>query len=396
MKVKMNRAQFLKDVFVCALASYGGPEAHYGIFTKELIEKKEYVSQEELTEMIGIFSLLPGPSSTQTITAIGYRLGGPSLALATLAIWIGPALVIMSLLGLGLDWISQVKDWQSILTYLPAAAVAFICYAAIQLTRKVVQTRLNWLIYLAFTLLAFLTLDLSAWMVLVLLLTGGFVGLFPILGKVGRELQDIRNQVKPNWHLIGLLLLLALVLEGLSRFLGGQFSLFASIYRFGYTVIGGGQIMIPMMIQDLVDHQAFLSQGDFLAGYTLDQAVPGPLFSFAAFVATRSLSVSPLWALLWGILGGALIFLPGTLLVFFATPLWQEYRKLHYVPFFLKGVSLAVAAIISYTALSQIPILGWAIDNWLVFLLTTGLLLSKKIPTPLIVALVLLAGLLLA
>ena len=88
--------------------------------------------------------------------------------------------------------------------------------------------------------------------------------------------------------------------------------------------------------------------------------------------------------------------MPGTLLVFFATPLWQEYRKLHYVPFFLKGVSLAVAAIISYTALSQISILGWALDKWLVFLLTTGLLLSKKIPTPLIVALVLLAGLLLA
>ena len=396
MTARLNRAQFLKDVFACALASYGGPEAHYGIFTKELIEKNEYVSQEELTELIGIFSLLPGPSSTQTITAIGYRLGGPRLALATLAIWIGPALVIMSLLGLGLDWISQDKDWQSMLTYLPAAAVAFIFYAAIQLTRKVVQTRENWLIYLAFTLLAFLTLDLSAWMVLVLLLAGVFVGLFPILGKVGRELQDIRSQVKPNWHLIGLLLLLALVLEGLSRFLGGQFSLFASIYRFGYTVIGGGQIMIPMMIQDLVNQQAFLSQGDFLAGYTLDQAVPGPLFSFAAFVATRSLSASPLWALIWGILGGALIFLPGTLLVFFATPLWQEYRKLHYVPFFLKGVSLAVAAIISYTALSQISILGWALDKWLVFLLTTGLLLSKKIPTPLIVALVLLAGLLLA
>jgi len=74
---------FLKDVFICALGSYGGPEAHYGIFSSILVNKKKYLTEEELTEMIGLFALVPGPASTQTITAIGYYVGGPILALLT-------------------------------------------------------------------------------------------------------------------------------------------------------------------------------------------------------------------------------------------------------------------------------------------------------------------------
>lgn len=98
MKQAIEKREFIKTVVICTLASYGGPEAHYGVFSKEMVEKKKYISQEELTELIGIFSLLPGPSSTQTITAIGYRVGGPIIALTTLGIWIMPALFTMSLL----------------------------------------------------------------------------------------------------------------------------------------------------------------------------------------------------------------------------------------------------------------------------------------------------------
>jgi chromate transporter len=148
------------------------------------------------------------------------------------------------------------------------------------------------------------------------------------------------------------------------------------------------------MIQDLVNGQHFLNQVDFLAGYTLDQAVPGPRFSFAAFVTSRSLTGSPFLILLLGMVGGALIFLPGTLLVFFATPLWQEYRNLHYVRHFLKGVSIVVAAIITWTAFKQMPLLNDSLSMWLVFLASLAFLLYKKIPAPLIVMASLLLGLL--
>lgn len=392
MNQRAHHKQFLKDVLNCALASYGGPEAHYGVFSKELVDKKGYVSQEEMTELIGIFSLLPGPSSTQTITAIGYRVGGPWMALLTLIIWIFPALVIMSLLGVTLEWIALQDQWRQVLTYLPATAVAFIAYAAIQLTRKVLHSKKDVLIYGMFCLLAFLTLKWSVWMVLVLLLLGGSLGLLPILRQARMEISQMQRRVQPKWHLIGLIVAFALLLSWLAQQFGARLTVFSSIYRYGYSVIGGGQIMIPLMIQDLVEQHGFLSQVDFLAGYTLDQAVPGPLFSFASFVTARSVLGNPLERFLSGIVGGGLIFLPGTLLVYFATPLWQEYRQLHYVRYFLKGIGLVVAAIITYTAIHQLTLLGTNGKTWLVFLSVSMLLLSKKIPAPLIVLASLLAG----
>lgn len=90
---------FLKDVFICSLGSYGGPEAHYGVFSSILVKQKKYLTEEELTEMIGLFALVPGPASTQTISAIGYYVGGPILALLTFLVWALPAIVIMSLIG---------------------------------------------------------------------------------------------------------------------------------------------------------------------------------------------------------------------------------------------------------------------------------------------------------
>lgn len=136
MEKKVSWGQFLWDVFLCALASYGGPEAHYGVYSKYLVEKKKYLTDEELTEFIGIYSLVPGPGSTQTITAIGYYVGGPILALLTFLVWAFPAIVIMSLFGVFYTYIDGNDTWKPLLTYLPHAAVAFIIFAAIRMTKK--------------------------------------------------------------------------------------------------------------------------------------------------------------------------------------------------------------------------------------------------------------------
>lgn len=124
----LSHKQFLKDVFLCSLASYGGPEAHYGVFAHQLIQKRSYITEEELSELIGLFSIVPGPSSTQTITAIGYHLGGKKLALLTFLIWIGPAVLTMSTLGLFFHFFKGNQLWQNLVTYLPAAAIAFISF----------------------------------------------------------------------------------------------------------------------------------------------------------------------------------------------------------------------------------------------------------------------------
>ncbi|MDY0211264.1 MAG: chromate transporter [Acholeplasma sp.] len=99
---KMYRP-FLKDVFFCSLGSYGGPEAHYGVFQSYLVKKKGYLKDDEQDELIGLYTLVPGPSSTQTITAIGYHVGGPMLAVLTFLVWAMPApLIVVLVLILGL------------------------------------------------------------------------------------------------------------------------------------------------------------------------------------------------------------------------------------------------------------------------------------------------------
>jgi chromate transporter len=96
---KVTWKTFLKDVFICSLGAYGGPEAHYGVFTEQMITKKKYLTEEDLIELIALTSILPGPSSTQTIVAIGYKVGGPILAILTMLVWAMPVIIIMTLLS---------------------------------------------------------------------------------------------------------------------------------------------------------------------------------------------------------------------------------------------------------------------------------------------------------
>jgi hypothetical protein len=86
---------FLKDVFVCSLGAYGGPEAHIGVFIDQLVTKKKHLTEEELIELVALCSILPGPTSTQTIVAVGHKVGGPMLGFLTMLVWALPVLVLM-------------------------------------------------------------------------------------------------------------------------------------------------------------------------------------------------------------------------------------------------------------------------------------------------------------
>ena len=95
----IKKTTFLKDVLICSLGAYGGPEAHYGVFTDQMVIKKKYLDEHEMIELIALTGILPGPSSTQTIISIGYKVGGPVLALLTMLVWSLPAIIIMTLLS---------------------------------------------------------------------------------------------------------------------------------------------------------------------------------------------------------------------------------------------------------------------------------------------------------
>jgi chromate transporter len=94
---KIPTLQFLKDVLICSLGAFGGPEAHYGVFLDQMVQKKKYVTEEEMIELIALCGVLPGPSSTQTMVSIGYKVGGMKLAWLTLLVWALPAMAMMTL-----------------------------------------------------------------------------------------------------------------------------------------------------------------------------------------------------------------------------------------------------------------------------------------------------------
>ena len=114
--MKTNRS-FLKDVFLCSLGSYGGPEAHIGVFLDQLVAKKRHLTEEELIELVALCSILPGPTSTQVIVAVGYRVGGPVLAFLTMLVWALPAILFMTALSFLYQLLARYQVQSDILRY---------------------------------------------------------------------------------------------------------------------------------------------------------------------------------------------------------------------------------------------------------------------------------------
>lgn len=381
---------FLLDVFWCSLSSFGGPEAHYGIFSNILVKKKKYISEETLAELIGVFSLVPGPSSTQTITAIGYLVGGRFLALLTFIVWAFPAIVIMTLVGIFFTTFNQQPIFNQLISVLPPIAVGFIAFAGWSLSRKVIKKIEDIYLYTGIIIVGYFLLPISIWSVPLLLITAGFI-------KNMIQSQPLNRFSTPftiPWIWLIIVVGIALLNEGLLFFLTNPFlNLLTSFYRYGYSVIGGGQIVIPLMIQDLVNEQSLLSLETFLSGYAIDQAIPGPLFSFASFVGAQAIQPSSLsW--LAGILSGISIFLPGILLVYFVVPIWQILRKNQWMKGLLSGITIAAAALIVLTAMNQLFLLQPSLLAYGITLSTFLMLNIKKIPAPMIVVFLLIVGLL--
>ncbi len=136
---------FLKDVFICSLGSYGGPEAHFGVFTDQLVTKKKYLTEEELAELIALTIILPGPSSTQTIVAVGHKVGGQGLALLTMLAWSLPVLVLMTLLSFLIPFLGNITGFKEGLRYIGPMAVGFIFIAAFRIGKSVIKDKITFL-----------------------------------------------------------------------------------------------------------------------------------------------------------------------------------------------------------------------------------------------------------
>ena len=381
-----SRGKYLKDVFLCSLVAFGGPEAHLGVFLDRLVKKKKYLTEKALLEWMALCSFLPGPTSTQVITAIGLERGGRSLALLTLLVWALPVILFMSAVSmlpamLGQDGLPQ---W---LGFLAPLAAAFVGWAAWSLGRKVTTDLLTfglWAHGFAVVMLAE-----SPWAIPLAFLAGGGLAVFLNHEKSNPE-SSISIRLKPPWVVLGLFVgFLFLGVIGSVYFGDSLFQTFERFYRYGYLVFGGGQVVVPLMQGELVQSANLMSQDEFLAGFGLVQALPGPMFSFAAY-AGGLCEQGGGWVRQFcgAMIGGWAIFLPGTLLLFFVYPFWGKLKSYPWAVKAQRGVNAVAGGLVAGVLVQILMHMNWARENAVAFVLTLGLLMGRRVPAPYIVVVV--------
>jgi chromate transporter len=387
----MTYTPFLKDVLICSLGAYGGPEAHMGVFLDQLVTKKRYLTEEELIELMALCSILPGPTSTQTIVAIGYKIGGPLLGLLTMLVWGLPVILVMTLLSFLYQFLEMQNVSGEVLRYIGPMAVGFIIVAAFQIGRKVVTDRITVFLFLFGAITTYFVR--TPWIFPLVLVVGGAVSVLAFSEK------NLWNRVKlhPPWRYFIAFAGIALGAIALNFVFDNRIlHLFENFYRYGYLVFGGGQVVVPVMYSELVEVNRYMTSPEFLTGYGLVQGLPGPMFSFSAYaggMAARGGGV--LMQVAGALAGGIGIFLPGLLLIYFIYPVWENLKKIRGIKVSLKGINAVAGGLIAIAAVILMQKSGFALDNILVMLGTIGLLMTKRIPAPLLVVVVLAAGFLL-
>lgn len=405
-----KHAAFLKDVFLISVSAFGGPQAHLALMMDILVIKKKYVTEEELMEITALCQMLPGPSSTQTITAIGYKTGGSLLALATLLLWIFPAAGIITLFTLMFDFLHNASPGSSFLKFLQPVAIGTIWYAGYKISRAVIKTPMGVVLLILSTIITIIIS--SPWV-------------FPagiILGAVASNLTHREKGTKEkkhpsiNWWYLALFFGIFVFAGFMSEFSRNHewqnyraFNLFENFYRFGSLIFGGGQVLIPMMYEQFVAHRNYLTSSEFIEGFGLVQIMPGPVFSFATFTGGMAMRESGIVFQLLGCLIGTVgIFLPGTLIIFFVYPFWEYLKNYAVVKRSLEGINavssgfvLAAAVLLSKSLhlrllfiLDKEIFLGSS-QSWMylsIILLTFLILKLTKIPAPILIITALILG----
>ncbi len=389
------------EIFVVALklgcTSFGGPVAHLGYFHEEYVQRRRWLSEAAYADLVALCQFLPGPASSQLGFSIGLLRGGlPGGLLA----WLGftlPSAVVMTLCGYGVAAIGDVSHagW---LKGLKLAAVAVVAQAVWAMATKLCPDRVRASVAFvaAGTALAFST---HAWAQVAILTAGALFGwAFLRVDSSGQSpVPDVALTV-PGIGRRGALLSLALffiLLFGLPllRSTTGNpaVAVFDSFYRSGALVFGGGHVVLPLLQAETVT-PGWIADDRFLAGYGLAQAVPGPLFTFAAYLGAVLTPPRP-----GGWAGAALclgaIFLPTGLLVLGVLPFWESLRRRSVAQAALRGANAAVVGLL-LAALYQ-PIWTSAVRGTADFILVLaayGLLVFWRCPPWLVVGLAAGAG----
>src|SRR5687767_9518415 len=338
----LRHIPFLKAVFIHSLTAFGGPQAHIGMMLKTFARHRHYVTEAELMEYNAFCQLLPGASSTQTLTLIGYKRGGVPLAVLTLIIWILPACILMGALSFLVHYFDKKALHNDIFKFIPPMAAGFLVYACINAFPHSVRNTITWIIMIIGSVLTYFFFKSPV--------------IFPLLIVIGgvatnlsrKRIPQVEEKPKKirwwNFWLFGIIFIAAGIISERARIDNWPnrkpINLFENTYRMGSLVFGGGQVLMPIMyeqfsvrpdaIKEKDPEVVRIDKDDMYTGMGIVRALPGPVFSIASFTGGMALKdygknqeEKTIMQLVGCIIGTVAIFLPSALLVLFFFPIWH-------------------------------------------------------------------------
>ena len=359
---KISFTEMFWVFFKLGLTSFGGPIAHIGYFHKLFVEQKKWFSAEEYAEIVSLCQFLPGPTSSQVGMSIGLKCGGISNAFAA---WLGftiPSMLIMIAAGYGILTFDG-TSLTTVLHVLKLLAAAVILQAVLSMAKTLTPDWTRRILALTATII--LVVNPTALMQLFVLGAGIIAGIF-LSGNKSAEIQKTESKSKtyscasfvqklgPISAIIFGVLLFALPLLAIAY--NSPIIEIANIFfQSGALVFGGGHVVLPLLQSQLVPN-GLISHTDFMAGYGMAQAIPGPLFTFAAYLGVMMPTGLPAW--ISGIVCLIIIFLPAILLVLAVIPFWDRIRGNSYIQAGLYGINAVVVGLLLAALINPILILS--------------------------------------
>lgn len=376
------------------LTSFGGPVAHLGYFRAEFVSRRRWLSERSYADLVALCQFLPGPASSQVGIALGLSRAGYRGALAAWAGFTLPAAVVLILLALGLTHYGSLLPYGA-LHGLKVVAVAVVAQAVWGMARNLCTDALR--ITVMMVAACIIVLETSAWTQVSVMAVAGLAGLL-----LFKPAQAVAHDPLPSplgrragvaWLSLFVVLLVGLPLA--NELISNQtLAMVNAFYRSGSLVFGGGHVVLPLLQSEVVQ-PGWVDNQTFLAGYGATQAMPGPLFTFAAFLGA-AMNQAPT-----GISGGLIallaIFLPSFLLILGALPFWEAMRRSPRTQAALIGVNAAVVGLLlaalyhpvwtsaidrpqdfGLALLALVALMFWKLPPWLVVIAggASGWLLS--------------------
>jgi chromate transporter len=324
--------------------SFGGPIAHLGYLRAEAVEKRKWLEDSEFADLVALCQFLPGPASSQVVFALGMRRAGLAGALLASVCFSLPSALLMIGFAYGMASLGSFRD-DGLLHGLRLAAVVVVAQAVYGMGRKLCTDRVRMSLCLSAAAVLLVAPGTAAQ--LATIAAGGAIGFWRY--RTASSIHVLDREREGRGRVFGaaalaLCFALLLVLPALSLALGTRdLAEFDSFYRAGSLVFGGGHVVLPLLRSELVP-RGWLSDDEFLAGYGAAQALPGPLFTFAAYLGAAMHQGSGRWVHgLWCLVA---ILLPGWLLIGGALPFWESLRTKASAQAAMAGANATVVGIL--------------------------------------------------